>query len=99
MLNLLLIDILLGLKGKDSRALGYYSGYEAKPHSFSVGGMVESLSNSRNTASAAWRTFLSLLEYKCKREGTHFVSVNPRGTTKEYAPCGVSTEKLLWVRQ
>lgn len=50
-----------------------------------VKGMMESLSNSRNTASAAWRTFLSLLEYKCKREGTYYVAVNPRGTTQECA--------------
>jgi len=34
-----------------------------------VKGMMESPANSRNTASAAWRTFLSLLEYKCEREG------------------------------
>jgi putative transposase len=61
--------------------------------------MMESPSNSRNTASAAWRTFLSLLEYKCEREGTHFVAVNPRGTTKECASCGVSTDKPLWVRE
>ncbi len=38
-------------------------------------------------------------EYKCEREGTHFVTVNPRGTTKECASCGVSTEKPLWVRE
>ena len=37
---------------------------------------MESPSNSRNTVSAAWRTFLLLLEYKCEREGTHFVAVN-----------------------
>jgi putative transposase len=64
-----------------------------------VKGMMESPSNSRNTASAAWRTFLSLLEYKCEREGTQFVTVNPRGTTKECASCGVSTDKPLWVRE
>ena len=64
-----------------------------------VKGMMENPSNSRNTASAAWRTFLSLLEYKCEREGTHFVAVNPRGTTKECASCGVSTDKPLWVRE
>jgi putative transposase len=40
-----------------------------------------------------------LLEYKCEREGTHFVAVNPRGTTKECASCGVSTDKPLWVRE
>jgi putative transposase len=64
-----------------------------------VKGMMESPSNSRNTASAAWRTFLSLLEYKCEREETHFVAVNPKGTTKECASCGVSTDKPLWVRE
>lgn len=40
-----------------------------------------------------------MLEYKCKREGTHFVAVNPKGTTKECASCGFSTEKPLWVRE
>ena len=64
-----------------------------------VKGMMESPSNSRNTASAAWRTFLSLLEYKCGREGTHFVAVDPARTTKECASCGVSTDKPLWVRE
>jgi len=40
-------------------------------------------SNSRNRAGAAWGTFLRMLEYKCDREGTHFVAVDPAGTTKE----------------
>jgi len=62
-------------------------------------GMMKLPSNSRNTTSAARRTFLSLLEYKCDREGTHFVAVNPHGTTKECASCGVSTEKPLWIRE
>ena len=64
-----------------------------------IKGMMESSLNSRNTASAAWGTFLRMLEYKCKREGAYFVAVNPRGTTKECAACGVSTEKPLWVRE
>ena len=55
--------------------------------------------NSRNRAGAAWGTFLRMLDYKCESEGTHFVAVNPRGTTKECASCGVSTEKPLWVRE
>ena len=62
-------------------------------------GMLESPGNSHNTASAAWNTFTDLLEYKCKREGTHFVDVEPEGTTKECAQCGVETEKPLWVRE
>ena len=64
-----------------------------------VAGMMQFNSNSRNRASAAWSTFLRMLEYKCEREGTHFVAVDPRGTTKECASCGVSTEKLFWVRE
>jgi len=64
-----------------------------------VKGLVELPGNSRNRAGAAWGTFLQMLEYKCEREGTHFVAVNPRGTTKECASCGVSTEKPLWVRE
>jgi len=61
--------------------------------------MLESSRNGRNTASAAWNTFTSMLAYKCEREGTHFVEVEPRGTTKECAKCGVETEKPLWVRK
>jgi putative transposase len=62
-------------------------------------GLVELPGNSRNRAGAAWGTFLRMLEYKCEREGTYFVAVNPRGTTKECASCGVSTDKPLWVRE
>jgi transposase, IS605 OrfB family, central region len=61
--------------------------------------MLESPRNSRNTVSAAWNSFTDLLEYKCKREGTHFVEVDPAGTTKECASCGVETDKPLWVRE
>ena len=64
-----------------------------------VKGMLKSPRNSRNTASAAWNTFTDMLEYKCKREGTHFVEIEPEGTTKECAQCGVETDKPLWVRQ
>jgi putative transposase len=62
-------------------------------------GLVELPGNSRNRAGAAWGTFLRMLEYKCEREGTHFVAVNPRGTTKECASCGTETDKPLWVRE
>jgi Transposase and inactivated derivatives len=61
--------------------------------------MLESAGNSQNTASAAWDTFTTLLEYKCKREGTHFVEGEPAGTTKECASCGVESDKPLWVRE
>jgi len=61
--------------------------------------MLESAGNSQNTASAAWDTFMTMLEYKCTREGTHFVEVEPAGTTKECASCGVKSDKPLWVRE
>jgi putative transposase len=64
-----------------------------------VAGMMQFDSNSRNRASAAWGTFLRMLEYKYEREGTHYVPVDPRGTTKECSACGVSSEKPLWVRE
>ena len=62
-------------------------------------GLMELPSNSRNRAGAAWGTFLRMLEYKCEREGTHFVPVDPQGTTKECSNCGVETKKPLWVRE
>jgi putative transposase len=62
-------------------------------------GLVELPGNSRNRASAAWGTFKQMLTYKCEREGTHFVAVDPADTTKECASCGVKTEKPLWVRE
>ncbi|WP_276298985.1 RNA-guided endonuclease InsQ/TnpB family protein [Halorussus lipolyticus] len=62
-------------------------------------GLVELPGNSRNRAGSAWGMFLRMLEYKCERQGTHFVAVNPRGTTKECASCGVETDKPLWVRE
>jgi len=34
-----------------------------------------------------------------RARGTHFVAVDPRGTTKECAACGVETDKSLWVRE
>jgi len=64
-----------------------------------VKGLVELSGNSQNRAGASWGTFLQMLEYKCQREGTHFVAVDPRGTTKECASCGTETDKPLWVRE
>ena len=61
--------------------------------------MMQLPSNSRNRASASWRTFIDFLQYKCDREGTHFVQVEPEGTTQECAECGVEVEKELWVRE
>ena len=62
-------------------------------------GLVELPGNSRNRSSAAWGTFKRMLEYKCDREGAHFVAVDPTDTTKECANCGVATDKPLWIRE
>jgi putative transposase len=64
-----------------------------------VAGMLQSEGNARNKQDAAWRGFIEVLEYKGDLYGTHVVQVNPAGTTKECAECGVETEKPLWVRE
>lgn len=64
-----------------------------------VAGMLQSDGNARNKQDAAWRGFIEMLEYKGDLYGTHVVQVNPVGTTKECAECGVGTEKPLWVRE
>ena len=62
-----------------------------------VKGMVEKSHNARNKQDAAWRQFMTLLEYKADLYGCHVVQVEARGTTKECASCGVETAKPIWV--
>jgi len=87
------------LKNKRRDFLHKLSNYYAREYDFvavedlDVKGLIELPGNSRNRAGAAWGTFLRMLEYKCEREGTYFIAVNPRGTTKECASCDASTEK------
>ncbi len=93
------------LKRKRRDFLHKLSGYYASEYDLvavedlNVAGMMQFDSNSRNRASAAWGTFLRMLEYKCEREGTHYVPVEPKDTTKECAVCGVKTNKPLSVRE
>lgn len=61
--------------------------------------MMQLPSNSRNRASASWRTFIDFLEYKCVRGGTHFMRVEPEGTTQECVGCGGGSKTPLWVRE
>jgi len=95
----------LDIKRKRRDFLHKLSNYYAREYKLvavedlNIKGMLESPSNSRNTASAAWNTFTDMLKHKCKCEGTHFVDVEPEGTTKECAQCGVETDKPLWVRE
>ena len=93
------------LKGKRRDFLHKLSNYYATEYDLvavedlNTKGLVELPGNSRNRAGAAWGTFLRMLEYKCEREGTHFVAVDPKDTTKECASCGIKTDKPLWVRE
>lgn len=61
--------------------------------------LLETPQNAKNKQDAAWSRFLDLLEYKANLHGTHVVQVDPAGTTKECASCGVATDKPLWVRE
>jgi putative transposase len=95
----------LTIKRKRRDFLHKLSAYYARAYDLvavedlNVKGMLESPKNSRNTAAAAWGTFTRILEDKCEREGTHFVDVDPKDTTKACANCGVKTHKPLWVRE
>ena len=62
-------------------------------------GMLEQSHNARNKQDAAWRQFITLLEYKAGLYGCHVVQIKPEGTTKECASCGVETAKPIWVRE
>jgi putative transposase len=94
-----------GLKRKRRDFLHKLSSYYAREYDLvavedlDAKGLVELPGNSRNRAGAAWGTFLRMLHYKCKRQGTHFVAVDAKDTTKECAACGVKTDKPLWVRE
>jgi putative transposase len=61
--------------------------------------MLQGDGNARNKQAAAWRQFITLLEYKGELYGTHVVQVEAAGTTKECATCGVEAAKPIWVRE
>ena len=61
--------------------------------------MLQGEGNARNKQDAAWRQFITLLEYKGDLHGTHVVQVEAAGTTKKCASCGVETAKPIWIRE
>ncbi|WP_159902056.1 RNA-guided endonuclease InsQ/TnpB family protein [Salinirussus salinus] len=63
-----------------------------------VRGMLEGDGNARNKAGVGWRGFIRVLKRHGEKNGCHVVEVEPNGTTKECARCGVEVEKPLWVR-
>lgn len=63
-----------------------------------VRGLLESPENARNKAEVGWRDFITVLKHHGNKNGCHVVEVDPEGTTKECAACGVETAKPVWVR-
>ncbi len=61
--------------------------------------MLEQPQNAQNKQDAAWRQFITFLEYKADLYGCHVMQVDTAGTTKECASCGVETAKPIWVRE
>ncbi|GAB7091005.1 hypothetical protein JCM18237_12760 [Halorubrum luteum] len=61
--------------------------------------MLEGSQSAKNKQDVAWSRFIELLEYKGDLHGTHVEPVEPKGTTKECAVCGVETAKPIWVRE
>jgi putative transposase len=61
--------------------------------------MLETSQNAKNKQDVAWSRFIRLLEYKGELHGTHVELVEPGGTTKECAWCGVETAEPIWVRE
>lgn len=64
-----------------------------------VKSMLEGPQNARNKAEVGWADTVSILQHHGNKNGCHVVLVDPRGTTKECAQCGVETDKPLWVRE
>ncbi len=84
------------------RKLAYYYTTEfdvVVVEDLNVAGMLQSPRNARRMASVSWRKFLTFLDHASERNTCHVVQVDPSGTTKECASCGVESEKPLWVRE
>ncbi|ELZ48811.1 IS1341-type transposase [Halorubrum coriense DSM 10284] len=64
-----------------------------------VKSVLEGDGNARNTQEVGWRDLIRIFEHHGRKNGCHVITVEPAGTTKECASCGVSTEKPLWVRE
>ena len=61
--------------------------------------MLEQSHSAQNKQDAAWRQFITLLEYNAELYGCHVKQVEAEGMTKECASCGVKTAKPIWVRE
>ncbi|MBR6205077.1 MAG: transposase [Candidatus Methanomethylophilaceae archaeon] len=52
----------------------------------------------RSQSTAAWRTFVGMIEYKAEKAGVEVVFVNPRNTSQICSGCGFYVKKDLGVR-
>ncbi len=78
----------------------YTTEYEAVfVEDLNVKSMLEASGNARNKAEVGWRNFSTILKHHGRKNECHVIEVEPSGTTKECASCGVETEKPLWVRE
>ncbi|MHC3438963.1 RNA-guided endonuclease InsQ/TnpB family protein [Natrialbaceae archaeon A-gly3] len=85
---------------KHKLAHAYTTTYDAVfVEDLNVKSMLEDDGNARNKAEVGWRDFIRILKHHGRKHGCHVVEVEPDGTTKECASCGVETEKPLWVRE
>jgi putative transposase len=64
-----------------------------------VKGMLEGAGNARNQAEVRWRDLIDVVEHHGEKNGYHVLTVDPDGTTKEYASCRAVSENPLWVRE
>ncbi|MFB6252984.1 MAG: RNA-guided endonuclease InsQ/TnpB family protein [Halobacteriaceae archaeon] len=64
-----------------------------------VASMMQQDKNSRNIAAMSWYKTIQAFERHGEKHGCHVVLVDPDGTTKQCAQCGVESEKPLWVRE
>ena len=64
-----------------------------------VASMMQQDRSSRNIAAMSWYQTIKTFERHGEKNGCHVVLVDPDGTTKQCANCGVETEKPLWVRE
>ncbi|MDR5674629.1 transposase [Halalkaliarchaeum sp. AArc-GB] len=90
-------------KNRDSKhklAHAYTTEYDAVfVEDLNVKSMLEGDGNARNKHEVGWREFIGILKHHGRKHGCHVVEVEPAGTTKECASCGVETAKPLWVRE
>lgn len=85
---------------KHKLASYYTSEYDAVfVEDLDVKSLLEAPGNARNKAEVGWREFISILKHHGRKRGCHVVEVEPAGTTKQCASCGVESDKPLWVRE